>query len=297
MAWEFEPVAGSYKGSIDGLAWDGQAFLFSVPVENAIYRYDPRGGAVTLFRAYTSRTRGIALDADGNLYGCQAGSRRVARFNTDGSTSPMEYHLDGHFLNYPDDLAVDGQGRVWFSDPYSRTPSRGPQLQGPLDHASVLRLERRADRTWTIRRMTFDTRWPRGVLVSRDQRTLYVAESDNSRPEGARELRAYPILENDTLGPYAVMHTFGGDHRGPHRGIDGLCFDAEGNIVACAGSAQSGPGPAVYVFSPTGRVLETHLVPEDRPRNCAFGDADLGTLFVSSAGGHLYRVRNSGRRG
>ena len=44
--------------------------------------------------------------------------------------------------------------------------------------------------------------------------------------DGQRELRAYPILDDDTLGDYELLHNFY-----PHRGIDGMCLDAEGNIV------------------------------------------------------------------
>jgi sugar lactone lactonase YvrE len=44
-------------------------------------------------------------------------------------------------------------------------------------------------------------------------------------------------------------------------------------------------------------VLETHPVPVDRPTNCTFGDANLATLYVTSGGGHLFRVRDTSRRG
>ncbi|MFQ5878805.1 MAG: SMP-30/gluconolactonase/LRE family protein, partial [Dehalococcoidia bacterium] len=261
-----------------------------------ILRHDPRSGETTDFRRYTNRTNGLAFSADGQLYGCQGGSRRIVRFNADGSTSLLEYRLDGHFHNHPNDLAIDEQGRIWFTDPYGRLPAPGPQLQGPLDHASVLRLERRVDRTWTIRRMTYDTTSPNGILVSQDQRTLYVAESDYGEDK-RRELRAYPIREDGTLGPYTVLHTFGIDQRGVHRGVDGMCLDTEGNIIVCAGWERSGPGPMIYVFSPSGQVLETHPVPVDRPTNCTFGDADLRTLYVTTGEGHLFRVRNTGRQG
>ena len=49
----------------------------------------------------------------------------------------------------------------------------------------------------------------------------------------------------------------------------------------------------IYVFAPSGRVLETHQVPVDRPTNCTFGDTDLSTLYVTTGGGHLFRVRNT----
>ena len=296
MDWEFELIAGPYGGTTEGPAWNGEALLFTHIPESRILRYDSQSGAVTEFRKYTNRTNGLAFSADGHLYGCQSGSRRIVRFNPDGSTSVLADRLDGHFHNHPNDLAVDRQGRIWFTDPYGRLPAPGPQLQGLLDHASVLRLEQRPDRTWVIRRMTYDTTSPNGILVSQDQQTLYVAQSDYGEDK-KRELRAYPIREDGTLGSYTVLHTFGIDSRGPHRGVDGMCLDTEGNIIACAGWQQSGPGPMIYVFSPSGRVLETHAMPVDRPTNCTFGDADLRTLYITTGGGHLYRVRNTGRQG
>ena len=96
-----------------------------------------------------------------------------------------------------------------------------------------------------------------------------------------------------------MLHQFGEDYRGPQRGIDGMCLDAEGNIVATAGSYASGPGPMIYIWDPKGRVLETHPMPVgvDSPTNCTFGDPDQRTLYITTGGGHLLRVRNTGRRG
>ena len=70
-----------------------------------------------------------------------------------------------------------------------------------------------------------------------------------------------------------------------------MCLDVEGNIVATAGYELGGPGPMIYVFSPSGQVLEMHPVPCKRPTNCAFGGADLQTLFVTSTEGHLFQAR------
>lgn len=297
MAWTFEKVAGPWDGPTGGLAWDGGGMLFSVLAEGRILRYEPAAGEVSVFRKHTNRTNGLGFGPDGALYGCQEGSRRVIRFVEDGSATLTAWLLDGRYHNHPNNLAIDAKGQIWFSDPWSELHASGPQLFPPLDHASVLRLERDpVRRLWSIRRMTYDTVAPRAVALSLDESTLYVAETSNA-PMGRRELRAYPIYADQTLGPFTVLHTFGRDHRGEQRGMEGMCLDREGNVIACAGWRRSGPGPLVYVFAPSGAIIESHPVPADQPMNCAFGDVDLGSLYVTTAGGELFRARNCGRQG
>jgi gluconolactonase len=297
VALKFEKIAGPFQGPTGGLAWDGSGMLFSAVAEGRILRYDPESGKVSEFRKYTNRTNGLAFAPGGELYGCQESSRRVIHFARDGSSAPTGFLLDGHHHNQPSNLAIDSKGRIWFSDPQSELRASGPQIFPALEHASVLRLELDPFRKlWSLRRMTYDTAAPRAVALSPDESTLYVAETDNA-PMGGRELRAYPILADDTLGAFAVLHVFGRDHRGEHRGIEGMCTDREGNIVACAGWKKSGPGPLVQVFSPAGAILESHPVPSDKPMNCAFGDADLASLYVTTAAGELLRASDCGRRG
>ena len=47
------------------------------------------------------------------------------------------------------------------------------------------------------------------------------------------------------------------------------------------------PGPKIYVFSPSGEIIETHPTPFDRPTNCTFGGKDLTTLYVTTGQGYL----------
>ena len=72
-----------------------------------------------------------------------------------------------------------------------------------------------------------------------------------------------------------------------------MTLDIDGNIVACAGWESGGPGPMIYVFSPTGRVLETHPIRVERASNCCFGDRDMKTLYVTTGGGHLFKARTN----
>ncbi len=297
---KFEKIA-QVEGAAGGLAWDGSGMLFTSMVMGmgggSIRRYNPADGAVSVFRKYTVLTNGLGFGPDGSLYGAQESSRRVVRFMEDGSIALTECQLNGKYHNQPTKLALDGRGRIWFADPFSSVRSFGPQFVPYLDHASVLRLERDPQRRlWEIKRMTFDTSSPRAVALSPDEKTLYVAQTDNS-PGGLRELRAYPIEADDVLGPYRLLHTFGRDYRGEQRGIEGMCTDSAGNVVAVSGALKCGPGPLVQVFSPCGRVLESHALPGDLPINCAFGDVDLSSLYVTTAAGELWRARDCGRKG
>jgi gluconolactonase len=297
MAWSFERVGDSYGDVLDGPLWDGEGLLFCKVLKSEILRYDGKSGQVGTFRAFSLRTSGLAFGPSGQLYGAQSGARRVVWYKGDGSTAYLNARLAGARHNHPHDLVVDSKGRIWFSDPYSELRTRGPQIFPPLDHCSVLRLDFEAPpREWIVRRMTQDTVEPRGLALSPDERTLYVADSPAS-PERARQLKAYPIGDDGTLGLPKTLHTFGADYRGPHRGAGGMCTDSGGHILVAAGSSKSGPGPMVYVFAPSGQVVESHLVPAEAPTNCAFGGADLDTLFVTTADGILFQVKNTGRKG
>lgn len=286
MSWHFERVAGPFKGPANGVVWDGEAVLFSLMEDQRIMRFDPQSGDTSEFRRYTNRVNGLALGPRGEIYGCQEGGRRLIQFTPDGRTVAVDALLDGNYHNHPSDAVADRHGRIWFADSHSGTLAFGPQIFPPLDHASVLRLEKNERRAWVLKRMTFDTAGPRAVLLSADEKTLYVADGEPRKGQ-TRELRAYPITEEDELGPSIVLQTFGADHRGPHRGVEGMCLDGDGNIVACTGWTKSGPGPLVCVYAPSGAVLETHPLPTDAPNRCCFGGKDSRTLFVTTADGQL----------
>jgi gluconolactonase len=284
MSWDFE-VLVEPNGLSEGPAWDGSGLLYTNIPNSRIMRYVPGAagskGTLSVFREGTNGCNGLMFDKGGRLYGCESESRRIVRYEADGGVNVLCDNYEGKRLNSPNDLAVDNQGRIWFTDP--RYGDRTDDLE--LDHMSIFRLDPQPDGSWKCVRMTYDTTSPNGLLISPDNKTLYVAQSKYGEGQ-LRELRAYPVLDDGSLGEYSVLHNFY-----PHRGIDGMCLDTEGNIIATAGWEVSGPGGMIYVFTPTGRVLETHPVPCDRPTNCTFGDADLCTLYVTSIAGHLIRSR------
>lgn len=278
MSWEFERVAGPY-GITEGPVWDGGGVVFSDMPGSRIHRYDVESGRCEVLYEDTNAANGLKMDDDGRLYACEMVGRRLARYGPDGATTVVDRY-EGKRFNSPNDLAFDDDGRIWFTDPHYGSDWEPDDKTFDLDHRSVYRVA--PDDPSTLARMTVDTTNPNGLLVSPADDRLYVAQSDY---DGARELRSYPI-EGDELGEHDVLHNFV-----PHRGIDGMCLDEDGNIVATAGYDESGPGPMIYVFTPEGRVLETHPIPDPRPTNCCFGGEDLRTLYVTGYDGYLYRAR------
>jgi gluconolactonase len=81
------------------------------------------------------------------------------------------------------------------------------------------------------------------------------------------------------------------------RGPDGLKMDRQGRLYVAAGLNKPNPPyetadklkGGVYILSPEGKLLEFIPIPVDEVTNCAFGGADLKTLFVT-AGGTLWSV-------
>lgn len=290
MAWHFELLLAP-SGLTEGPAWDGSGLLFTNIPNSRILRYDAASGSISEWRTDTNRANGLMLDRQGRLYACEGGipeqpevGRRIVRYEADGGTTVVCDRYAGKRLNSPNDLAIDGQGRIWFTDP--RYGEQRDDME--LDHESVYRVDPNPDGSWQAPvRMTFDTTAPNGILVSPDDQTLYVAQSKYGENQ-KRELRAYPIQADGSLGAYQVLHNFY-----PHRGIDGMCLDTSGNIIATAGWEQSGPGAMIYVFAPNGRVLETHPLPANRPTNCTFGGPDMTTLYVTTIEGHLFRARTN----
>lgn len=295
MIWQFELVDGPYGGVTEGPAWNGSRLLFTHIPGSRIMSFDPQKRSSEVHQEGTNWANGLMFDVEGRLYACEGATRRIVRYETRGEPTVLTDKFENSRLNIPNDLAIDKAGRVWFTDPFyegAAGPWSNDSTHKELSHDSVYRLDPQSDKNWAIQRVTFDTIRPNGILFSLDYKTLYIAESAASlgpkRAGEKRQLLAYPVKEDATLGEASVLHDFGSN-----RGIDGMCLDTNGNIIATAGWERGGPGPSVYVFSPIGDILEIHPLNAQRPTNCTFGDEDLSTLYVTTTEGHLFRARTN----
>jgi len=286
MSWNIEKVSGPW-GFTEGPQWTGSTVLFVDMATHRVMRFDALTGATDVFYEGTNNGNGLLWTEAGQLLCCESGARRISLISfTENRADTIVDNFEGNLLNSPNDLVMDGHGRIWFTDPRYGQDREDMEL----DHESIYRLMPHCDYSH-IERMTFDTTRPNGLAFSPDGRTLYVAQSDYS--EGRkRELRAYPVLDDGTLGEHRVLHNFA-----TARGADGLKVTADGLILAAAGWTTDGPGPLIYVFEDSGRVVATHPLQGDFPTNLCFGGEGLTDLYLTAGSGYLYRVRDCGYTG
>jgi len=253
-------VAAGYTFT-EGPAWSQQGYLvFSDVPNNTIWRFTP-GEKPTVFRQASNGANGNAFDAKGRLYTCESRTRRVVRTDGSGGLEVLAERWEGKRLNAPNDIAVRKDGHAYFTD-----PAFGWQAQArELDFYGVYHLGPKGELELIAR----PKGRPNGIALSPDGRALYVANSDE-RNVRVHELDRQGRASNERVAIAGID--------GPP---DGLAIDERGNLYVAANQ--------LLVFSPQGKLLHAIELAE-RPSNCAFGDFDLATLFIT-ARTSVYAVR------
>ena len=239
--------------------------LFTDIRVNRIMKYDRKTGYTSIYRKNSNGANGL-LFRKGKLYSCegadlQFGSVAVTEINGEKRVLASEYK--GKKLNSPNDLVMANNGVIYFTDPrYGSTEGK------ELDFEGVFMIKRGK----TIL-ATKETERPNGILISYDQKTMFIADNNN-KPGGARTLLKFDIKSDGTLTNRKVLFSF----RDDQRGMDGMAMDKEGNIYATAGK---GADSGIYVFSPEGVHLAFIPLP-DMPTNCAFGGSgEKNMLYIT----------------
>lgn len=263
----------------EGPVWfdDMQCLLFSDIPNQRILRWAvdaTGGGAISTFRQPSNFSNGQTRDRQGRLVTCEHGLRRVIRTEADGSITVLADSYQGKRLNSPNDVVVQSDGSIWFTDPTYGILSdyEGYQTAPEQPVRGVYRVDAA---TSEITRVVDDFCQPNGLAFSPDERTLYIADSGASH-DGAkpRHIRAFDVadgkLSHDRV--FALIDA----------GIpDGIRTDMAGNLWS---SAADG----VHCFAPDGHRLGKILVPE-AVANLCFGGPRRNRLFITATSS-LYAV-------
>jgi gluconolactonase len=247
---------------------------------NQLLRWRP-GLGVDVIRAANAEGNGCTLDAEDRLIMCEGGTRSIVRLEPDGSWTTLARMSEGKRLNRPNDIVRRSDGSFYFTDPNLFVPKE----QRDIGTSGVWRLTVDGH----LQLVSTDLAFPNGLALSPDERTLYVANSFlderclEERKQQAvcrhRYLAAFDVRPTGELRNFREITDMSSNARDVP---DGLKVDVNGNIF-CTGSG------ALWVIKPSGAVIGKIATP-DAGRNCAFGDADMRTLYIT-AQNTLYSIR------
>lgn len=248
-------VARAQMGFIftEGPTPDAQGNIYFTDVQaSRIYKLDTQG-TLTTFLENTQGANGLMFDPRGRLIACQSGAGRIIAI--DVATKNIEIiaaQFNNLRFNSPNDLMIDRQGGIYFSDPVFG----GTQVQ---DVQAVYYIAPGG----TVTRVIANLTRPNGVRLSPDEKTLYVLHS-------LPDVQVYPVNAPGQLG---APQTFALQGNGNG---DGMTIDATGNLYVTRPGSN-----AVQVLTPAGQSLGLINFAE-APSNCTFGGADFKTLYVTA---------------
>ncbi len=266
-----ERIAGGLAFT-EGPVWRGDHLIFSDIPNDRLCRWRelPEGPELTTFRAWNGKTNGTTLDKQGRLLACTHAARAVLRFDQHNQPTPIATHYDGKRLNSPNDLVVNRDGDIYFTDPPYGIVDQGPEAQEqPVN--GVYRLTPAGE----VELLTDRFSRPNGLAFAPNERTLYIGDSG-----GPRDVWAFDVAGDGTLSNERQFVDM--DSSDAPNNPDGMKCDVEGRLWS------TGPG-GVWVMEPDGDVAGIIKLPE-QPANLAWGGDDWSTLFIT-ARSSVYRLR------
>src|SRR5829696_3198106 len=207
------------EGAGEGPAWHPDLGLLTSSGEH-VYRRS-KDGAVSVYRKDTG-SNGLMFDRQGRLVMCQAAYRRVSRLDGEDKVTVLAEKYDGHRFNQPNDLTVDSKGRIYFSDPCYGDRSIIEMVD---DTGKAVEGVYRIDPDGTVSRVIGrEVERANGVLVTSDDRHLYVADNNNNTKGGARKLWRFDLKPDGAVDLKSKKLVY---DWGTGRGPDGLKQDTK----------------------------------------------------------------------
>ena len=245
----------------EGPVWSHDGYLLFSDIPNNRILECRAGEQIHAYRANSNGANGNTFDAQGRLYSCESHLRRVTRTDKKGKIEVLVERYQGKRLNAPNDIVVRKDGEIYFTD-----PAFGNQEDSrELDFFGVYHISRRGE----IEVIAKPKGRPNGIALSPTGRNLYVTNSDE------RNVRSYDLDRNGAATNERILVS-------NIEGVpDGMRVDEKGNLYVAANKLE--------VYSLEGKPLGSVALNET-PSNCAFGDEDMASLFIT-ARTSVYRVR------
>lgn len=236
---------------------DGNIYFTDIP-NNRIHKWSI-DGEISTFIEDTNRANGLFFDKKGNLLACQGGAGKIISIDKDKKVTVLASEYDGGRFNSTNDLWIDPNGGVYFTDP-GRKSKRDDQYVYYLA----------PDRKKTIR-VTENMVRPNGIIGTKDGKTLYISNYGENN-----KTWVFKINPDGTLSDKKLF---------AEQGSDGMTIDNRGNVYLTF--------KKVSVYSSSGEKVTDIEIPE-KPTNVTFGGTNNSTLFIT-ARTSLYSVETNAK--
>jgi gluconolactonase len=236
---------------------DGNVYFSDIPNER-IHKVDA-DGKLSVVVEKSNRANGLMLNSKGEIVACEMAGQVAAYSADDKKRRVLADKYNGKRFNAPNDLVIDKNDGVYFTD-----PTFGAPMPLPQGKAAVYYIAPGGD----VTRLLDDLPNPNGIILSPDEKTLYVI------PSGQADMMAYPIEAPGKIGKGRVFCTLKQRREGEKSGGDGLTIDTKGNLYITSNLG-------LQVFDSDGKLLGIIAIPE-QPANVTFGGKDLKTLYVTA---------------
>ena len=225
------------------VAFDNTVFFVAFDRSNlaaggTIWRFDPATAGASVFRSGWGLASGAAIDANGDLLIAEiaaGGGRCVSGIDLDtGDSSVVAGSYRGQPFNGVNDLVFDEQGRLYFTEYDVKMP------QEVLHHRGngIYRL----DPDGSVSRIIDDAGLPNGIVVSPDQKTLYIS-TNQFDILGTNAVLSYDLSPDGDVTFRSVLAEY---RSGSGQLTDGMAVDVDGNIYVAIASWDGETGVAVY---------------------------------------------------
>jgi len=283
------PILRLHRGTLwaEGPAWNGvgRYLLWSDIPNNVQMRWLEEDGHVSTFRHPAGNSNGNTFDYQGRQIACEHGTRKVVRYEHDGTTTVLADNWQGKPLNAPNDVVVHpDDGAIWFTDPGYGSLMNYEGNKGELVvKEAVYRVDAR---TGKMEKLTDEIFKPNGLCFSPDYQKLYVADTGASHyPDAPRNIKVWDIVDGTKLAQGREFTSMELDGKAGF--ADGIRADVDGNVWASAGWVGDGYD-GVHVFAPDGDRIGQIRLPEICSNVC-FGGRKRNRLFMT-ASQSLYAV-------
>jgi gluconolactonase len=306
-----------YTGTLwaEGPAWnaEGRYLVWSDIPNNRQMRWLEDDGRVGVFRAPSNNSNGNTFDFQGRQISCEHLTRRVVRYELDGSATVVADSYNGKRLNSPNDVVPHPDGSVWFTDPpyggqfYEGEPDASggstnpagrfnPRLGQPAGFSGYKRElptnVYRVDPSGKVDVVVTEDQIPdpNGILFSPDYKKLYVISTGkgpgDTGPGGKGDIYVFDVGGDNKLSNQRLFSDCMID--GVHCGPDGMRCDVDGNVWCSSNAGRAVGYSGVTVWTPAGKLIGRIRIPEICGNLC-FGGPKRNRLFMA-ASQSLYAV-------